>query len=1054
LNLKCDFLVSKLFAFKFNLYHYITDLELKGLRNGTYNMTFSLPLADGRAFAKTVPIRVAPCANGQIGTVNGACECAPGYTLGATGCMACRDGYYKPRMGSAPCTQCPDPRLQYTCDTYECTLAGFPATDVTQCKCRAGWWRKGFHDGGCKAHINPNVGQLPVQSEPANGTGASRENAVAAGVAPFLLTVLDEYGGEKFCGCELCPGGKDACAAEDAATGVTQCAVGSSGPLCASCSDVNNTKYVWDGAQCTACGGASTFLSTAVVVIFALFVGSIVYQSEVSIAESLKKVQSLISAPGGELRDAIQETLGKIPRPMQTIKVMIGYFQVIGSMPVSFNIDVTVVPLSLKRFLSIMGFFNFDPSASLKCFGMRYNFFDRLTLMCSIPIVLFAVTLVSSFLIAVLVRSSIKRSIYLKLRSKIILFLVVFFHPSVSTSIFQLFNCVQVDGYKLPFLKADYTLQCFDAQWSAYAVLGLATAACYTVGMPVAFAAMLYRRFNTLSTARKALADAERVHRLANSWLASAQRAADNRAAGAKTGKAVGLLAGGLGNWGGAAKAAAGAGGGGKKGPGPVTEGFVNDDAQSSMTTPHTSPSLRDQEAARRCQYEIEAAGLSPGASSPGSGPGPVTENVTDDSLRNDAAAKRRQDEMINKLYLELPDKEPMHELNSDNVAAIPLGAKMTGWNTVADVDQQLPPEAIIAAERNAKNRNKTKTGRLVQTSQLNVDKVTDTWQELGFLHQDYNERTYYWEIIEICRRVILTAIIVVVGEYVKGFDLVIGSLLAFGFIGLQLYFRPYENSKLQFLQTVSLTDQYLVIFLFMLMTVARGSEEWDTNMIGYFIVAIQVVMLVFAVWLTMYSAYDLTNVYADVVEQIKTVEVAERKAKEEEERALKHLSKLKGAAGDDEKDKEEEEEEGEEEVHKTKNNTRRNAPAEDDEHQEVSATGAIERRLPAQLLAAAAGQQAQAGGPAQGQGGQGGQGRGGGRGRGGRMPSSARAAAAAGPPLRSLPGGRGGRGGIHVGGGGGGRGPPPPALLAAMAGRGPVRGAGRGAPPPPPPRM
>ena len=362
--------------------------------------------------------------------------------------------------------------------------------------------------------------------------------------------------------------------------------------------------------------------------------------------------------------------------------------------------------------------------------------------------------------------------------------------------------------------------------------------------------------------------------------------------------------------------------------------------------------------------------------------------------------------------------------------------------------------EAIIAAERNAKNRTKSKTGRKVQTAQLAVDKVSDTWQELGFLHQDFNERTYYWEIVEISRRVILTAIIVVVGEYVKGFDLVIGSLLAFGFIGLQLYFRPYENSKLQFLQTVSLMDQYLVIFLFMLMTVARGSEEWDTTMIGYFIVAIQVVMLVFAVWLTVYSAYDLTNVYADVVQEIKKVEADEKMAKAEEDRALKHLSQMTGAgdADDDEEDEEEEEDEDE-----TTENTMRNtatfpaaAPAgAADEDQEVTATGAIEKRLPAQLLAAAAGRG----------GGRGGGGRvGGGRGRGGgRVPSSARAAAAAGPPPR---GGRGGgRGGI-VGGGGGGSGrgggrgppPPPPALAAAMAGRGiPVRGAGRGAPPPPP---
>ena len=103
----------------------------------------------------------------------------------------------------------------------------------------------------------------------------------------------------------------------------------------------------------------------------------------------------------------------------------------------------------------------------------------------------------------------------------------------------------------------------------------------------------------------------------------------------------------------------------------------------------------------------------------------------------------------------------------------------------------------------------------------------------------------YNWEVVEIVRRVILTALIVVIGEYVKGFDLVIGSLCAFIFVGLQLLHTPYENKSLQYLQTVSLVDQYLVIFCFMLMSIARGSEEWDTEMVGYTLVCVQVLLLV-----------------------------------------------------------------------------------------------------------------------------------------------------------------------------------------------------------------
>ena len=88
---------------------------------------------------------------------------------------------------------------------------------------------------------------MPNQSSVAHpyGLGASYDTAIAAGVEPFVYAKLPDYGGDGFCGCEPCPGQKDSCVDEDAVTGTTTCATGSMGPLCASCGDVNGTRYVW-----------------------------------------------------------------------------------------------------------------------------------------------------------------------------------------------------------------------------------------------------------------------------------------------------------------------------------------------------------------------------------------------------------------------------------------------------------------------------------------------------------------------------------------------------------------------------------------------------------------------------------------------------------------------------------------------------------------------------------------------------------------------------------------------------------------------------------------
>ena len=73
-----------------------------------------------------------------------------------------------------------------------------------------------------------------------------------------------------------------------------------------------------------------------------------------------------------------------------------------------------------------------------------------------------------------------------------LIFLVVYtLYTSVSTSIFRLFDCQEVQGSW--YLSADFTVKCFEAEWSAYMVIAIAGIVLYTIGIPLVLFLLLRR---------------------------------------------------------------------------------------------------------------------------------------------------------------------------------------------------------------------------------------------------------------------------------------------------------------------------------------------------------------------------------------------------------------------------------------------------------------------------------------------------------------------------------------------------------------------------------
>ena len=69
-------------------------------------------------------------------------------------------------------------------------------------------------------------------------------------------------------------------------------------------------------------------------------------------------------------------------------------------------------------------------------------------------------------------------------------------YPSVSTKILRLYNCRLVEGEY--WLVADMRLQCFSAEWLAYAVYGAVMCVLYVGGLPCGILYVLFKRRKTL----------------------------------------------------------------------------------------------------------------------------------------------------------------------------------------------------------------------------------------------------------------------------------------------------------------------------------------------------------------------------------------------------------------------------------------------------------------------------------------------------------------------------------------------------------------------------
>ena len=123
--------------------------------------------------------------------------------------------------------------------------------------------------------------------------------------------------------------------------------------------------------------------------------------------------------------------------------------------------------------------------------------------------------------------------------------------------------------------------------------------------------------------------------------------------------------------------------------------------------------------------------------------------------------------------------------------------------------------------------------------------------KEVGFLYADYQSACWYWESAELGRKLVLTSILTLIAPGSAG-QVLVGLLIAFFMLVLNLRLRPYADSGLNSMNALS---QYNLFFFLLVALLLKVNLDGDTSkdFFSYIVGVLTVVPVVLPVLIRIY---------------------------------------------------------------------------------------------------------------------------------------------------------------------------------------------------------
>jgi hypothetical protein len=181
------------------------------------------------------------------------------------------------------------------------------------------------------------------------------------------------------------------------------------------------------------------------------------------------------------------------------IKIIVATFQVVASTAVVISV---AMPDKFSRFANVVNLLNLNFSSLFQfgCAG-RYTYFDTVLFTTLSPVavaVVFVLLLFSEFGYRTLMKSRKPLETLAEKYLVALFYLSYFILPSVTTTVFKLFLCTNIDpnqedpGNDDYFLTADMSISCQSDLYSKYITFAVAMIVLYPVGIPLMYFTLLY----------------------------------------------------------------------------------------------------------------------------------------------------------------------------------------------------------------------------------------------------------------------------------------------------------------------------------------------------------------------------------------------------------------------------------------------------------------------------------------------------------------------------------------------------------------------------------
>eukprot|EP00793_Prasinoderma_coloniale_P001476 PRCOL_00003280-RA len=742
-------------------------------------------------------------------------------------CAPCGIGSFKSLPGPAQCDACPP----------GATTADVAALSDAECQCVPGSYPERTAGGGeMSCSSCPTGANCSSGGAPSGMAGYWRENMSSPVFysCPFPTACLPEHAPRGHGG-----GGEDARApsssargralleagVEDATDSSWRCDYGYDGMLCAvcepgygysegdGCSSCQASGSVWVGAMAGALA-----LALVVVLLYWLpflprldaLVGGVLKRIK-SVLARLKGIASCSAAfakdnnskttqLGRTLSRKASEAVAKgVAETAESVesrlerssfaahaRVLIAFVQVVATVDVTFDIRWPRSFLDMVKALKVI---NLDVLAlpSVRCSLERWNFFDKLRLWCCAPAAFGVVTLLLFVVGRLYARGDeARRPRLARFRANVwrnSLFALFLVYPILSATLLRTFHCREVDGVR--WLSSDLRLRCDTAAHDEARVIASIGIALYVVGIPLFFwLIMLHHGVRAIAARHHSRAVAR------NALLVGIALNEDADEVDAVLGMEMRRLL--------RERATLEQLFEGEVRVGTrLAQTLVGDETKNAQRPGGDTSASPESKAAEQGED---------GPASPGSGKASRAASFADD----DGAA---------------------HEaLVAWAAAHAPIGELCFGANSSASARGGVAGSAVGPAGRAEEDILADGTA-----GPLDADEALAI-RHCGQLFASYHTRCWYWELVEMIRKFVLTGALVFVDAGGSG-QVAVGLLVACVFLVANVAFSPHADNAVDFSAQTALVEIALILFAGLLVKVETVGGTNDRLVIGALLV-------------------------------------------------------------------------------------------------------------------------------------------------------------------------------------------------------------------------